>query len=379
MSVEKFLYEFLRRRSVNPPKRKFIVQRTNNEFISLFRADVAKFYKGSSECYSHKLQEVKEMTARLKQQRREYRTIYEIIHKNPRIFIKDIASLLHIDSDTASRRLKEALEKGYISKPQIRKRSYFDTKEYVYFLNCKNPVKLFSQCLQDDDVIYHSTMTGFANFWIISKEKVDIDADIVIEGYRSDYYMSFAPNHSLKTTFQSIQEKIRKFDSKNYTSQKYIGTHWNETLGWDSEEEKLFKVFKYDLRKAITPVMKKNLISWRKIDAWLRNLSESCTIMMAYYPETISAYTPYLYVFETDYEDFVVDVFSELPTSTLFFHVSNKLFVCAHVKRNYLRVVDSQVDTRRLYIPHLVAELLDKKIIKSEVHSLVESYWQEDP
>jgi len=319
------------------------------------------------------------MTARLKQQRREYRTIYEIIHKNPRIFIKDIASLLHIDSDTASRRLKEALEEGYISKPQIRKRSYFDTKEYVYFLNCKNPVKLFSQCLQDDDVIYHSTMIGFANFWIISKEKIDIGADVVIEGYRSDYYMSFAPNHSWRTAFQLMHGKVRNFDPKNYAPQRYIGKHWNETLGWDSEEKKLFEAFKYDLRKAITPVMKKNLISWRKIDVWLRNLSKSCTIMTAYYPEKISAYNPYLYVFETDYEDFVIDVFSELPTNTLFFHVSNKLFTLAHTRREFQRGVNSQIDIRKLRIPGLLEDMLDKKIIESKNSALVESYWKKDP
>jgi hypothetical protein len=34
-----------------------------------------------------------------------------------------------------------------------------------------------------------------------------------------------------------------------------------------------------------------------------------------------------MFMFETDYEDFIVDLFSELPTSTFFFKVANKLFV----------------------------------------------------
>jgi hypothetical protein len=53
-----------------------------------------------------------------------YREIYELLWSTPRIYTKTIVSNLHIDPRTASNRLREAFNRGYITPPQIRKRSY---------------------------------------------------------------------------------------------------------------------------------------------------------------------------------------------------------------------------------------------------------------
>lgn len=319
------------------------------------------------------------MRITLEEKEIQYRAIYEALFGTPRIPVYEIASLLQVSRNAASNRMNEAFYLGYLSKPQIRRRSYANMIEYLYFLRCKNPVELFSKCRQTNSIIYHATLIGSTNLWVVSREKLDFDCDVLIEGPRSDYHISYAPHHSWETAIQRMRKKVETFNPREYAPEGIIKTHWNEQIEWDAEHEKLFNEFNYDLRRSISPILKKNLISWGKVEAWLRNLPQYCTVFTCYYPEKISTYDPYLFVFETDYEDFLVNLFSELPTTAWFFTVSNRLFVLTHIKKEFLRVVDFQVDIGQLQIPTLVAELHSKRIIRSEVSALVQCYWNTDP
>jgi len=125
--------------------------------------------------------------------------------------------------------------------------------------------------------------------------------------------------------------------------------------------------------------MKKHQISEKKFKIWLERLPELCTIITKYYPGSRSAYDPYIFLFETDYEDFIIDLFSELPTSAVFFKVSNKLVLDAYVDRKLMRGRNLPVsDISRLHIPLLTRELLKKKIIKDEAHAIVDYHWRGD-
>ncbi|MBU7028580.1 MAG: hypothetical protein HXS48_16720 [Theionarchaea archaeon] len=319
------------------------------------------------------------MRPTLEDKERQYRSIYEFFYEIPRIPINEIASRLQVTRHTAKNRLKELFGLGYASIPQIRMRSFANMLEYVYFLSCENPVELFSEYQRIESVIYHATMYGSTNLWVVSKEELDFDCNVLVGGPRSDYHLSYAPNHSWDTAIKRMRKKVENFNPYDYSPERILETHWDETLEWDSEQERLFHVFNYDLRQPISTIQKKNLISWAKIDAWLKNLSEYCTIINAYYPERISSYDPHLFVFETDYEDFLINLFSELPTTSWFFRVSNKLFLYAHVKKEYSRVVDFQIDITRLQIPELVTKLIKKGIVHSGFDAIVQCYWNKDP
>ena len=220
-------------------------------------------------------------------------------------------------------------------------------------------------------------MDGFANFYVISKEKIDIEGDILISGPRSDYHVSFAPNHSWKTAIKIMEEKKEKFDPDKYEPRGTIQTHWDVTIEWDKKDEILFRYFKYDLRKPMERIRKKHRISGRMGMNWLKKLPEYCTIITRFYPEKRSSYDPYFFIFETDYEDFIIELFSELPTSTLFFKVSDKLIVHAYIERKSVRDDDIQPvsDVSALHIPLLIRSLLKKGIIKSRAHAIVNYHW----
>jgi hypothetical protein len=52
--------------------------------------------------------------------------------------------------------------------------------------------------------------------------------------------------------------------------------------------------------------VKKNYrISGNELREWLEKLPECCTIATSYFPEKLSGYESYLFLFETDYEDFI--------------------------------------------------------------------------
>ena len=326
-------------------------------------------------CYGTYVEEVKEMGSLKEEEGRHIRVMYEAIYEEPRILQKKIAELLHVSAYKVSAILEKAVELGYISKTQIRPRSYRNLKEFVYFLKCDNSADYFSELVDSEKVIYHATTGGCTNMWVVAREELDFSCKNVVSGPRSDYHVSFPPYHSWETAIRKMHKMVVEFNPKDYEPQGIIKTRWNETVEWDPEYEALLREFKFDLTKPINPIMRNNLISWTKVEKWLKNVSTYCTIITGYYPEGLGSYDPYLFVLETGYEDFIIKLFSELPTTTLFFKVSNKLFFLAYVKRDYMRFKSSQIDITELQIPSMLIKLNRKDVIRKESHGIVECYW----
>ena len=285
---------------------------------------------------------------------------------------------LGVDQRTASARLKKARELQHIVGPEAGKRSYANFPEYMYFVNCKDPDLLYQKYREDKNVIFHALMYGFANLWVISKEKMDIEGDIVVEGLRSDYHVAFAPNHLWDDAVQIIKKRIEEFNPEEYVPKGYIKTHFGETIEWNKKDEILHRYFRDDLRKPFAPVKKDYKISRNEFREWLEKLPKCCTIATFYYPDTLHKYEPYLFLFETDYEDFIIDLFSELPSSSWFFKVSDKLFLYAHVPKQFIKENDLRITPNRLNIPLLANELLERGIIRRRAHGPIEAYWVKD-
>ncbi len=317
------------------------------------------------------------MKTTLRQKQRQYRSIDEIMSATPRVTLRDLAIMLDLDWRTIASRIKEAQEYQYIIGPQIRKRSYQNLKEYMYFINCENPELLYLKYREDQNIIYHVKTVGFCNLWIIAREEIDIDGDIVVEGQRSDYYVSHPPDHSWETAIEIIKKKIDIFKPQYATPQNYIKTHFDEGIKWTCQDELLFKYFKYDLRKPITSAVKEHGIWEHRIYDFLERLPETCSVFTDYYPESLSAYDPYLFMFETDYEDYIIDLFSELPATSSFFRVSNKLFANIHVPEKLFGIDDSN-PSNRLSIPLLALDLKEKGIAKKKDYVVLEYYRSKD-
>ncbi len=310
--------------------------------------------------------------------KKQYRTIYEMLCEDPRISCSDIAETLQLDWKTARERIKEAFDEQHILGPQIRRRSHKNTREYVYFVKSKNPAKSFLKYIENMDVVYHATMFGFSDMWIVSKKKIEIEEDILFEGFCSDYHVSFPPDRSWIVAIDIIQEKVERFDPAAYSPQGIIKTHFDEEIEWDEKDELLFRYFKYNMRKALTHAMEECQASIRKVYKFLRRLPETCTVATAFYPETLTAYDPFLFVFETDYEDFIIELFSELPSTSTFFKVGDMLFAYVHVPKPSIRSPDIKASISKLHIPLLVNDLIERGIAKSVEQAIVNYSWGKD-
>lgn len=311
----------------------------------------------------------------LEDRKKEYRIIFELLGGKPRINVKEVASILDSDRHSASNRLKEAFTLGYVLRPQVRKRSYQNMEEYMYFMQCDNPLDTFEKYGNDESVMYRAVMGGPVNFWMITTEERNIDDDVVVKGLRSDYYVAVAPEITWDDSITRIHAKINEFDPETYSPQKKIQTHWNEFIEWDEEDEKIFDAFQYDLRRKLTPIMKENLISGEKIYKWLDRLNETCTMYTQFFPEGISNYDPYVLMVDTPYEDFIIDLFSQFPTSTMFFRVHNHLFCYISVRKTCVKKVTGPLRSiEDLEVPYILRVLEQKRYIENWWYSSVEYY-----
>ena len=319
------------------------------------------------------------MKLSLEKKRKEYRIIYELLYENSRTEILDVAEAIKRSRNTASFRLHEAFDQGYVSDSHIRKRSFKNFREYMYFANCEDALESYLQFTEDENVVYHAVMDGFANLWVISKEKMIIEGNILAGGPLSDYHVSYAPDHSWDIAVEIMNKEVKSFRPEDYEPKGIIKTHFDETVKWGETDEILYRYFKDNLRKPIKRLMKEKNISGWKTYEWFSRLPECCSIITKYYPETRAAYDPYIFVFETDYEDFIIDLFSELPTSSLFFKVSNRLVLYAFLVRDLVRSSKLHMsEIEELYIPLLIRELSKKEIIRSKAHAIVNHHWRKD-
>lgn len=311
----------------------------------------------------------------LEDKKRDFRRIYEEFIKDFRIYKKDIAKALNVTDYTATRRLKEAIELRYVTNPQIRRRSFDNFPEYVSFFNCENPTRTFKKLEKDNNVVHHATMGGFANLIATStKENIEVEGEKVGGGRRSDYHVAYAPNCLWNESTQEMREAAENFNPKKYKPQNIITSHWGETLDWWGPDfEILFGEFKYNGREKYTPILQEHGMSTCKVDQFLKMIDVSCTVYTRFFPNGIDAYDAYYFLFKSKYIDFLINLFSKLPTSPFFFKVEDKLCMNAYVKKSSVRENGlKSTDISQIELLYLVDNLVERGIIEKESHAIVE-------
>ena len=317
------------------------------------------------------------MRKTFEEKRKKYRAIFDLFEQTPRVSIPDITSAIGGNKNKTEKRIEEAISQLYVSFPQIRARSYREIKEYITLVHYPIPYHAFGELIKDLRVSYHAKITGFWNMWLISEKKIDVNGNIMFEGYRSDYHISHPPNHSWDVAIKRMENKISNFKEEDSTSE-ILKFRLDQSIKWNPQFEALYRYFKYNLRKPQTPIMRDQKIPSDVINDFLSNIDRYFTVFAMYYPETITAYEPYLHMIETDHEDFIINLFSELPTTSWFFKVKDKLFMLLYPKRELVRMVNHHSKMEDLHIPMMLADLMDQGIIKEDTTGIVTGYWAKD-
>jgi len=256
--------------------------------------------------------------------------IYMLVVQDTRIPITQIARTLKINPKTADVWWISAINKQIIIPPRFRRKSFLNFREYVYFLNVKDPHSLYEFYKKDKNLMYFSVQTGFANFEIISKRPIRPEGKIVLSGCRSDYYVSIPPDITFREAEKRLFKKIDTIEQFEPQDSPLVLRKENYEP-WDEKDERLYEELHNDLRKPFAQVMRETHTYSDKIMEWFRSRDKFGHTITMYFPQGLSSYLPALYVIDTEHESLMIHLFSELPTPSVFYKINDMLMMSIYL------------------------------------------------
>jgi len=102
-------------------------------------------------------------------------------------------------------------------------------------------------------------------------------------------------------------------------------------LPWEKDEWKLFYAFKYNMRKTVTPLLKKINVRYETYAKWMETLENHCSIHTGFYPEGYKNYSSHCFLVSSDCRSLVQPLFSLLPTTSFIMEVGDQLLIFTNV------------------------------------------------
>jgi hypothetical protein len=103
------------------------------------------------------------------------------------------------------------------------------------------------------------------------------------------------------------------------------------SLKWGKKEWALYHTFKLNIRKKATPLLRNLKIRYETYSNWMETLETHATIHVGFYPEGYEKYVTYCFLFSSEYEESVQDLFSRLPATPYIVECGNQLMVFVHI------------------------------------------------
>lgn len=262
---------------------------------------------------------------------RDYHGILALLYENPRIAKRRIAEILGINEKTAADWLDIAFRHRIIIPPVLRRRAFLNFGEHLYFLRVDDPYETFERLRKSKDITYYAVLTGFANFEIIANGPIDPPGEIVFSGRRSDYFVPPPPKVGFDESVVNLRKQL-SYLRRPRTKDSPLMYHDTVYEPWDEEDELLYWEFKDDVRlKKLTWVMKETLISSTKVLGWFRRMKDFGTVITMFFPGGEEAYLPAIFVIKTEYDQVLIDLFSKLPASTVFYRLNDYLVMILYL------------------------------------------------
>lgn len=265
---------------------------------------------------------------------KNYYRVFSQIDETPTISVHDIASNTGIARNTVSKYLKEMYARCIMKGPHLRINPASNYKEYVYLMNFLNPYKVFRGLRKFPHVIYHGMSFGDWNTIVVTNRLLDFShlvgfQNIVHQGMRGYSYTPRVGYTTWDEAFERVGEQVKQFAPlPELPSQQLI------QLPWQKDQWRLFHMFKYNMRQAVTPVLKGSGVRYETYSQWMATLDNYCTIHTGFYPEGHRTYLHYCFLFSTDCKRSIMSLFSLFPTTSFFMEVGNQLLVFTSTASN---------------------------------------------
>ncbi|MGC1120250.1 MAG: winged helix-turn-helix domain-containing protein, partial [Candidatus Methanofastidiosia archaeon] len=261
-----------------------------------------------------------------------FHKIYEQITSSPGMPIYEIAANTTLSRNTVSKYLQEMIEDCVLLGPQLRLLPSSTHKEYVYLMNFRNPYHLYHNLSGFPHVLYHAMTFGDWNAMVITDQLIDFSQlvgfeNILFQGVR---YHSYTPETVCipwSEGFERCSHQIKRFTPHT----EYKNRTLPPALTWGEDQWKMYYAFKDTTRKTATTTLKKIGVRYEEYVTWMEDLKTHCTYHTGFYPEGYYTYLTYCFLFSTDYEQTVKDLFSSFPTTPFIIEVGNNILVFTSV------------------------------------------------
>lgn len=268
------------------------------------------------------------MSILTKEEAKHVRAMYELRSEEPRLKIYEIAQHLGVVRNTVYNRQKKALENGILFHPQLRLKMFEDVKEYVYVISSDNAYNAFHQLQGDDRVCYELFATGYFDLLLItsvpfSQKELERLGEVKLGGFRSNYVYPKVPN----TDYLTAMDKIEDFTQRDFHPSEWAVEYPPKEVHWKEIDWKLFSLLRYDMTRKYTTLAKSVKMSFDGFRWSLKRILANTQIIVPYYPEGYSQYIHFLFMFQSTYEEMLLNLFSLVPCFSIQYKVEDWILV----------------------------------------------------
>lgn len=277
------------------------------------------------------------------EKKERYYNIFCHVYDSPRVEIYEISRALGIYRKSVSRALQEMIDQQIMVGPSLRPKPIKGSPKIYYILDFEDPFRAYNRLWHDKRIFY--TGVVFGDFPIIVGGEPDIDFEkypglkkVVYAGERGEMYTPKASALTWEECASRLLKEIEKSDS--WKKSTWVSEPVD--IPWDHQEWKFYEEFGKDIRRRVAPLVREQEVSFRKFYEWLDTLHLYTTTNVWFYPEGYTSYTTYTFLFRTEYEHAIRDLFSFFPTTSMFFKVGGYLLCMLYIRTDPLIVSLSQ-------------------------------------
>lgn len=259
---------------------------------------------------------------------RDYYKIFEQIYEEPGISISGIAENTKLTRNSVAKYLKYMYEHRILVGPQLCMKPAVNYKEYVYLMNFEHPFETFERLKGFSHVLYHTVTFGDWNTMMITDKLLDFYQvkgfeDMIHRKMRGITYTP-KPACTMGNWAGSVYNHIDQFKP---TWTRYKDREICSTLPWSKNEWMIYYAFQFYMRKKVTSTLREIDVPYEYYKKWKKGLQGYCTVHTGFYPEGYENYMHYCFLFNTDYEESVIELFSLFPTTPFIMETGNQLLI----------------------------------------------------
>lgn len=253
--------------------------------------------------------------------------IYRTFLREPRMPFGRASKECYVSRNTLSRHWYDALRKGIFFPPQLRLKMYKGEKEYIYLVQNDLAHEMYENFKKNHNVLYMCYCLGKIDLLIQTDEPLkEIPENTLFFGNRGNYIFPETKNYGFNTCLKNIKNLLDQEHEKSKVPVLYIE---KPDIKGSNYGEMIFPYVKYDLKTNYTFIVKKLGISFASFYKGLDYLMNVSTVLLPFYPLGIMQYSQHFFVFWSEYEELLCELFGYFPCHVSLVKVNDALLVYA--------------------------------------------------